>query len=127
MEAEYFTPENDMNDITEVRYHKVREYLLENNSLLDFGLTEPLVSDLNYKSFETQLSSEFLFDDLPRFVKSLLNKAEHMLHYDTLFRKYLEDRDIYPRDYQKKNPKVKQDILYDWLFLNNLEPTILNL
>lgn len=135
MEKGYFIPEIGLSEdnqiqrnlITSIRISKVMDYIVENKALLDFDLKKPLVSDLDYKSFEIQTQKTHNFKDLPRWVKDIVYKAEQMKHFDSMFKKYLLERDIYPREYQSKNPKLKQDIFLDWLFLNKLDTSILNI
>lgn len=135
MEKGYFIPEKGLSEenqiqrnlITSIRISKVIDYILENKSLLDFKIKQPLVSNLDYKGFEIQTQKSHNFEDLPRWVKQIVYKAEHIKHFDLMFRQYLLDRDIYPREYKSKNPKLQQDILLDWMFLNKIDTSILNI
>lgn len=112
--------------IAENRCWSVIDFLMTDDFLLEYGITEPIVSDLEYSTFEKELQKAHFFDDLPRFIKEKIYKAERISYYETLFKKYLEDRDITVKEFKAKNPKIKDDIIHDWLFLNNLSDTILN-
>jgi hypothetical protein len=135
MEDTYFIPEQGLPDlnqkqrnlITSIRISKVIDYIVENNTLIDFDQKSPLVKDIDYAMFETQTQKTHYFEDLPRWIKAIIFKAEKMKHFDSMFKTYLLEREIYPKEYKSKNPKTKQDIFYDWLFLNKLDISILNI
>lgn len=136
MKIEYFIPEEGLsqedqtvrNEIADIRIAKVLDYLaFKDPALIPFPIKTPLVSFLDYKSFEKQTQKGYLFKDIPRHIQSTVRQAEKMKHFDLMFRKYLGDRDISPKEYKAKNPKVKEDIFYDWLFLNKLDVDILKL
>lgn len=135
MENNYFIPEKgysqeiqeQRNEITCIRISKVMDYLLGTPFILDFDLKKPLIKDIDYTSFENQTKRSNNFEELPRFIKDLVYKAEKMKHFDLSFIEYLTDREMSVYEYKNKNPKTKQDIFFDWLFLNNLDITILNI
>ncbi len=136
MRNEYFIAESgyseehqkDRHLITGYRIEKVIDYLtFENPNLIPFQIKTPIVPYLDLKSFEKQTKKAHYFDDLPRHIKETVRKAEKMKFFDLQFRKYLFDRDISSKDFKAKNPKSKEDLFYDWLFMNNLDIDVLNI
>jgi len=136
MIREYFIPEEGLsqsdqevrNEIADIRIAKVLDYMAyKNPALIPFKIKTPLVSFLDYSSFEKQAQKDHLFKNIPRHIQTTVRQAEKMKHFDIMFRKYLADRDISPKEYKSKNPKTKEDIFYDWLFLNKMDIDILNI
>lgn len=115
-------------EISCVRISNVSDYLLNKNpSLIDFKLKTPLIPYIDFSTFEKYSQSSNKFNELPKFIKELVEKAEHVKYYDLKFRKYLSYRDISPKEYSNKNPKKRQDLFYEWLFSNHMDEGILEL
>lgn len=114
--------------ITSIRVFNVIDFILrDNDTLLDFNVNFPLVKDIDYKSFERQTLRSNNFKELPRWLKNIVYKAEHIKYYEQSFQNYLKNRDIYPREYESKTNKAKNELLFDWLFSNNLTESILHI
>ena len=114
--------------IASIRVFNVMDFLLrETDTLLDFNVSFPMIKSIDYKSFEKQTLRSNDFEELPRWVKKMVKDAEHMQYYENSFENYLKDRDIYPREYQAKTNKAKNELLFDWLFSNKLPESILHI
>lgn len=123
--------EDEMNkreNLTSVRFSRVTSLLTEKTpSLIPFEYKFPLVPEMEYKVFLEELQKYDLVEDLPRFVKDILDRAELIKDYDARFKEHLISKDISKREFKEKNPKTKLDILYDWLFSEQLDIGILKL
>lgn len=116
------------NEITSIRIGKVIDYLMGNiEPIIDFSIKTPIISGLEYNSFEKQTFRSDKFEELPKHIREKVYQAEHIKHYDEMFRKWLLDQDIYHKEYKNKNPKTQQDLFYEWLFANNFDVGILEL
>lgn len=116
-------------DYTAIRVGKVSMLLTEAYpSIIPFkGVKFPLVPVNEYAVFLDETLKQEKFEDLPKFMKQLVYTAEEIKEKDEMFRTYLSNRGISAKEFVQKNPKTKLDILYDWLFSEQLDVGILDL
>lgn len=115
-------------DLVSIRFANVSGLLTESNpSLIPFKCKFPLVPELEYKVFLEQLQRYEYIDELPNYLKEILDKAEKIKDWDFSFKNFLIEKDISKREFKEKNPKTKLDILYEWLFSEQLDISVLEL
>lgn len=115
-------------DLVSIRFANVSGLLTESNpSLIPFKCKFPLVPELEYKVFLEQLQRYEYVDELPNFLKEILDKAEKIKDWDSSFKNFLIEKDISKREFKEKNPKTKLDVLYEWLFSEQLDISVLEL
>jgi hypothetical protein len=115
-------------DLVSIRFANVSGLLTESNpSLIPFKCKFPLVPELEYRVFLEQLQRYEYIDELPNYLKEILDKAEKIKDWDFSFKNFLIEKDISKREFKEKNPKTKLDILYEWLFSEQLDISVLEL
>lgn len=115
-------------DLVSIRFANVSGLLTESNpSLIPFKCKFPLVPELEYRVFLEQLQRYEYIDELPNYLKEILDKAEKIKDWDSSFKNFLIEKDISKREFKEKNPKTKLDILYEWLFSEQLDISVLEL
>lgn len=97
-------------------------------SILPFkGKSFPLVESYDVPVFLDETRRSNKFDELRDEIKSLTRTAEKIKFLDSSFKNYLKNKEISENQFDAKNPKIKQDILYDWLFTNKIDVGVLML
>lgn len=120
--------QQDLNKITTIRIGKISEILTSDKpSSIPFDYKFPIIKSDDYTGFLNETMKHHLFDDLPKFIKELVYKAEQINFYNSRFLKYLESKKMSESEFENKNPKTKQDIFYDFLFSNKLDIGIITL
>lgn len=116
-------------DYTTIRVGEVSMLLTQTHpSIIPFkGAKFPLVPVNEYAVFLDETLKQEKFEDLPKFMKQLVYTAEEIKEKDEMFRTYLNNRGISAKEFVQKNPKTKLDILYDWLFSEQLDVGVLDL
>lgn len=132
---EYFIKENGYdentqvhrNGMTSIRVGKVTDVLYENkpSKLLPFKGKFPIVESLDITTFLNRTMLHHNFEDLDNDVKLLIRRGEQVKWLHNSFVQYLETKGIGENQFTAKNPKIKLDILYDWLFSNKMDIGIL--
>jgi hypothetical protein len=117
------------NQFTSIRIGKVTSVLYENkpSELLPFKGKFPLVDVNDQKNFLDRTMKAHYFKDCPDDIKLTTKKAEKILFFHNAFCDYLASIAMSHADFKGKNPKTKQDILYDFLFANKLDIGILEI
>lgn len=116
------------NELTSIRVGKV-SYVLnkEKPSILPFKGKLPLVSDNSIDNYIDEISKYEKFEDLPRFLKNIVYKAEQIVYYNNRFVNFLEERNVSEEQFEEKNPKEKLQFLYLFLDEEQAEITILEI
>lgn len=99
----------------------------ETPSLIPFKGKFPLVHQLHYKVFSQEIMKYDYFDEMPKFIQEIVHNAEIISDYDKRFKDYLSKINVSNEEYLQLNPKVKEDILYDWLFSEQMDIGILEI
>ena len=134
---EFFIKEDGMsiedqlrrNELVSIRIGKITDVIYEKkpSKVLPFKGKFPIVDSLDAQTFLDRTMEHHKFSDLPNDIKSLVRKAEKVKWLDISFNEYLKNKGIGIKQFKEKNPKTKQDILYDWLFSNKIDIGILEL
>jgi hypothetical protein len=120
--------QDDLNKITTIRIGKISEILTSDKpSLIPFDYKFPIIKSNDYSGFLNETMKQHLFENLPNFIKDDVYKAEQINFYNLRFLKYLKAKKMSESEFENKNPKIKQDIFYDFLFSNKLDIGIITL
>jgi hypothetical protein len=111
------------NKICSIRIGKITSVLYEKrpSDLIPFKGDFPLVNVLDKMSFLDRTMKYHLFDECENDIKLAVYKAEKILFLHNSFKNFLFINSISEKDFKSKNPKIKQDILYKWLFKNKMD------
>jgi hypothetical protein len=109
-------------NLASVRTAKVCFLLTEEiPSLIPFKGKFPLVHPLHYKAFSEQIMRYDYFDEMPEFLQEIVMNGETISDYDKRFKEYLSNKDISIEEYLQRNPAAKEDVLYDWMFSQQMD------
>lgn len=132
---EYFIKEKGFDDetqmkrnkITSIRIGKITDVLYEKkpSDLLPFKGKFPIVDPLDANAFLKRTMKHHFFEELPNDIKLATRRAEKVKWLHDRFYDYLKDEGIGVEQFKAKNPKTKQDILFDFLFSNKMDLPIL--
>lgn len=119
----------EQNKFVSNRIGKITDVLTEKkpSKVIPFKGKFPLVKEIDYSSFLNDTMKFHLFEDCTDEIKTITRKAEKIKFLDKSFKDYLNKEDISTSEFGKKNPKIKQDILYSWLFKNKMDIGILDI
>lgn len=99
----------------------------ENPTSIPFNYDFPIINVNEQSVFLKESMKHVLFEDLPKHYQEKVFIAEKVNFYNVKFLDYLETKKISQNEFNKKNPKTKLDIFYDFLFSNHMDIGILDL
>lgn len=99
----------------------------ENPTSIPFNYDFPIININEQSVFLKESMKHVLFEDLPKHYQEKVFIAEKVNFYNVKFLDYLETKKISQNEFNKKNPKTKLDIFYDFLFSNHMDIGILDL
>ena len=99
----------------------------ENPTSIPFNYDFPIININEQSVFLKESMKHVLFEDLPKHYQEKVFIAEKVNFYNVKFLDYLESKKISQNEFNKKNPKTKLDIFYDFLFSNHMDIGILDL
>lgn len=99
----------------------------ENPTSIPFNYDFPIININEQSVFLKESMKHVLFEDLPKHYQEKVFIAEKVNFYNIKFLDYLETKKISQNEFNKKNPKTKLDIFYDFLFSNHMDIGILDL
>lgn len=99
----------------------------ENPTSIPFNYDFPIINVNEQSVFLKESMKHVLFEDLPKHYQEKVFIAEKVNFYNVKFLDYLESKKISQNEFNKKNPKTKLDIFYDFLFSNHMDIGILDL
>lgn len=125
------TPKSEQEEQIKILFNRVgliSKILYEKKpSSIPFNYEFPLI-DINEQSvFLKECQKHHLFEDLPKHYQEKVYKAEKVNFYNQKFLEYLISQDMSEKEFNKKNPKTKLDIFYDFLFSNQMDVGMLEL
>lgn len=99
----------------------------ENPTSIPFNYDFPIININEQNVFLKECMKHVLFEDLPKHYQEKVFVAEKVNFYNVKFLDYLETKKISQNEFNKKNPKTKLDVFYDFLFSNHMDIGILDL
>ena len=99
----------------------------ENPTSIPFNYNFPIININEQSVFLKESMKHVLFEDLPKHYQEKVFIAEKVNFYNVKFLDYLETKKISQNEFNKKNPKTKLDVFYDFLFSNHMDIGILDL
>lgn len=99
----------------------------ENPTSIPFNYNFPIININEQNVFLKECMKHVLFEDLPKHYQEKVFVAEKVNFYNVKFLDYLETKKISQNEFNKKNPKTKLDVFYDFLFSNHMDIGILDL
>lgn len=111
---------NRVSNITKILFE-------ENPTSIPFNYDFPIININEQSVFLKESMKHVLFEDLPKHYQEKVFIAEKVNFYNVKFLDYLETKKISQNEFNKKNPKTKLDIFYDFLFSNHMDIGILDL
>jgi len=117
------------NTFTDIRVGKITDVLYENkpSDLLPLKGKFPIVDWMDQAVFLERCGETHLFSDLPYDLKLKVRRAEKAKWLHDRFYDFLQDKGIGVQQFKAKNPKTKQDLMYEWLFSNKMDIGILEI
>lgn len=94
---------------------------------IPFKVKFPIIDENEHSVFLDECQKHMEFKDLPEFYKNKVYQAEKINFFNEKFKSFLQLKNLTEKDFSKKNPKTKLDILYDFLFSNRLDIGILDM
>lgn len=99
----------------------------ENPTSIPFNYDFSIININEQNVFLKECMKHVLFEDLPKHYQEKVFVAEKVNFYNVKFLDYLETKKISQNEFNKKNPKTKLDVFYDFLFSNHMDIGILDL
>ena len=111
---------NRVSEVTTIMFDK-------KPSPIPFNYGFPIMEENEHAVFLKECQKHNMFVDLPEHYKKKVYIAEKVKFYNHKFSEYLSDKKMSENEFEKKNPKTKLDIFYDFLFSNHMDIGILEL
>ena len=120
--------QKERNKLTSIRVGKISHIFTKKvPSILPFKGKFPLISENSIDNYINLYSEESEFENVPRFLKNIVYKAEQIVYYTNQFKDFLSIRDINEREFEAKNPTEKLKLLEKFLDEIQAEKTILEI